>query len=366
MSSVEKPKKKQAEKEQIEIHLSDIVDFLSVNRSLLILSAILGLLVGTVYAFSKPNTYTAQVSVLPEAQNKSNGSLGGLSSLAGLAGISLDNLNTQETIRPDLYPNILQSIPFVIHILDQEVYSSKSKKEIKLKKFLTTTENNFIENLFESPQSSLSILKDNGIRSNQNYLSETREIVQITKEQEDLITSVQRAVSSEFDRKTGIFSITVVETDPIIATLMARLSLEYLTTYLTNYRTEKSRQQFKFLSKQVDDAKSRYQTAEYAISKYRDQNRSLFLNTAKIEEQRLQAEYLLTQSVYNELSKQMEQAKIRIQEETPVFKVLEPATVPLHKSGPKRLTIIIISGLLTVFTVLIGLVIMRIKKYFTF
>ncbi|MBC7571847.1 MAG: lipopolysaccharide biosynthesis protein, partial [Spirosoma sp.] len=135
--------------------------------------------------------------------------------------------------------------------------------------------------------------------------------------------------------------VVAVEPDPVVAATVARLSLEYLTDYITNYRTEKARQQVTFLAGQVSESNSKYQASEYALSNYRDKNRNLFLNTAKIEEQRLQADYLLNQSVYNELSKQFAQAKIKVQEETPVFKVLEPATVPLRKSGPKRTIIVL-------------------------
>ena len=129
--------------------------------------------------------------------------------------------------------------------------------------------------------------------------------------------------------------------DRVVAATVARLSLEYLTNYITSYRTEKSRNQVNFLERQVANAKSRYQTAEYALSSYRDKNRSLFLNTAKIEEQRLQADFLLTQNLFSELSKQLEQAKIKLSDEAPVFKILEPAQVPLKKSAPKRSLILI-------------------------
>jgi uncharacterized protein involved in exopolysaccharide biosynthesis len=79
----------------------------------------------------------------------------------------------------------------------------------------------------------------------------------------------------------------------------------------------------------------------------------VYLNTAKIEEQRLQADYLLTQSVYNELSKQLEQAKIKVQEETPVFKTLEPAVVPIQKSGPKRAIIMAICAVAGIMLVIV-------------
>ena len=53
-------------------------------------------------------------------------------------------------------------------------------------------------------------------------------------------------------------------------------------------------------------------------------------------------------------------AKIKVQEETPVFKTLEPAQVPLKKSGPKRTMIMagfaIVGILLTLFLQLVKIV----------
>jgi uncharacterized protein involved in exopolysaccharide biosynthesis len=173
-------------------------------------------------------------------------------------------------------------------------------------------------------------------------LPNQKSLIQLTKREDNIIKNIQSSVMSVFEKKSGILTISTTEYEPNIAAIVAQYSLNYLTNYIIDYRTEKARRQVNFLRKQVTEAQRRYQFTEYAISKYRDNNRATYLNTAKIEEQRLQADYLLAQSVYNELSKQLEQAKIKVQEETPVFKVLEPATVPLQKSGPKRVIIIII------------------------
>jgi uncharacterized protein involved in exopolysaccharide biosynthesis len=148
--------------------------------------------------------------------------------------------------------------------------------------------------------------------------------------------------------------------DPTVAATVASLSLNYLTNYITNYRTGKSRQQVKFLSQQVTSARRRYKAAEYGVSAYRDRNRSVYLNTAKIEEQRLQADYLLAQGVYNDLAKQLEQARIKVQEEAPVFQVLEPARVPLRKSEPKR-TMITLG--FAIFGAIIGLFVFFIRWF---
>lgn len=327
----------QPDSDEIEIRLSDIVKFFKQNRLRILTCALIGLLVGGLYAFSKPNMYTAQVTVMPEAQSKGTGGLGNLGSLAGLAGVSLDNLGGQDAIRPDLYPNVLQSIPFALELLKQPVYSQKLEAKMTLQEFMNRMgEIGFFSGItgFFSKGSG----NEKEERSDPKNFSQA---IQITKEQDELIKSVQGSASAVYDKKTGIITVTAIEPDPVVAAIVARLSLEYLTNYVTTYRTEKARKQVAFLVQQVREAKARYQSSEYVLSAYRDRNRSLFLQTAKIEEQRLQADYLLAQSVYNELSKQLEQAKIKVQEETPVFKTLEPPTVPLRKSGPKRTLIIL-------------------------
>jgi len=338
--SVTKGKKiESAGDDEIEIQLSDITQFLKRSRRRIILGGLIGFVIGALYAFSKPNMYTAQVTVMPEIQTKGAGGLSNLGSLAGLAGINLDNVGTSDAIRPDLYPNIIQSVPFALDMLKQPVYSQKLQAKITLQEFIERINR---ESLLGKVMGMLPGSEDDqGNKVEKADPKNFSQAIQVTNKQDKLIQQVQTSSSVLYDKKTGILTITAIEPDPVVAATMARLSLEYLTNYITTYRTQKARDQVNFLSQQVREAKSNYQSAEYAISTYRDRNRSLYSYTAKLDEQRLEADYLLKQSVYNELSKQYEQAKIKVQEATPVFKVLEPPTVPLRKSAPKRTVMIL-------------------------
>ncbi|ADB40914.1 GNVR domain-containing protein [Spirosoma linguale] len=352
MSVTEAQKQENREEDEIEIRLSDIVQFLKDSRRRVLLGSIVGLIIGALYAFSKPNVYTSQVTVMPELQAKAGG-LGGLGGLAGLAGIDLNSATggTMDAIRPDLYPDVLKSIPFALYLLSQPVYSEKLQAKMTLQEFINRVNRSWIKDLFAG-----------GSKDAENRKLDPKNFskaIQITKEQEDLVKIVQTNMSAAYDKKTGILTLAATESDPVVAATEVRLSLEYLTNYIVTYRTEKARKQVAFLTKRVSEAKGRYQSAEYALSSYRDRNRSLFLQTAKLEEQRLQADYLLEQSVYNELSKQLEQAKIKVQEETPVFKVLEPPVVPLRKSAPKRTFIMLGFAIAGVFVTLIILLTKR-------
>lgn len=351
MSVREEKRKQSREEEEIEIRLSDIVQFLKDSRRTVLSWAFVGLVIGALYAWLQPDEYTAYVSVMPELQAKGGSGLGNLSSLAGLAGINLDAAGSAEAIRPDLYPTMLQSIPFGLYMLNQTVRADN--RQFTVQDYLTWSAENSTDNRVRQTLFGW-LSSDNGkaARPVSPRPQNPAQPLQLTNSQEGAIGTIKKRVFAEIDKRTGVLTITAKMPDPAVAATLARLALDYLTTYVTNYRTGRSRQQVQFLSQQVSTARRRYEAAEYGVSNYRDRNRSLFLNTAKIEEQRLQADYLLAQSLYNELSKQLEQARIKVQEEAPVFQVLEPARVPLQKSDPKRTTI---TTAFTIFGAMLGL-----------
>ncbi|GAB2520429.1 Wzz/FepE/Etk N-terminal domain-containing protein [Spirosoma aerophilum] len=350
MSTSETIKTSETEDDEIEIRISDVIQFLKDSRRWALITGLALLVVGVIYAFLKPNQYTSQVTVMPELQSKGM-ELGGLGSLAGLAGIDLGGAGATglDAIRPDIYPNVLQSVPFALYLLKQPVYSNLLRKKTSLQGFIE-------EQGQQSWLSGADNSEDSQVPDPQNF-SRT---LQITKKQEELIKVIHGSVATLLDKKNGIITVSATFPDPVVAAAVAQLSLEYLTNYITSYRTEKARNQVQFLANQLNDAKSRYQKAEYALSNYRDRNRSLFLETAKLEEQRLQGDFMLTQSVFNDLSKQFEQAKIKVSEESPVFKVLEPARIPLKKSAPKRGFIIL--GFLVAGTFL-GVVLYGLRRF---
>lgn len=335
MDVIEERKIRNIDQDEIEIRLSDIIQFIKVNRLKILLGGAIGFAIGALYAFSMPNVFKVEVTVMPEFQSRGAGGLGNLSAVSAFAGLGIDNVNTPDAIRPDLYPNVLQSIPFALSMLGQTVYSKKLDAKTTLQDFINRTNTvSFLDRFFDA----LSIKDDKeGIIESKSNI----QAIQLTKEQYGLVKSVQSSVTSFYDKKTGILTITATEPDPIVAASVAQLSLNYLTNYITAYRTDKARKRVTFLAQRVSEAKQRYQSTEYALSNYRDRNRSVYLNTAKIDEQRLQADYLLTQSVYSDLAKQLEQAKIKVQEDTPTFKTLEPPAVPLRKSGPRRTMIML-------------------------
>ncbi|MCY7352077.1 MAG: lipopolysaccharide biosynthesis protein [Cytophagaceae bacterium] len=327
------------------IDLGAIVQFFREKRAFIAKVTLGFALLGIVSALLALPEFTSEARLMPELKSNLAGNFSQFRSLADLAGVNIDNVGGEaEAVRPDLYPNILQSTPFLMHVMAQKVVDPDFAQPVTVEQYL-------LEKAGKTPQGKAQRI----VYAWQRILAPDPEklrvvpdaqniskAIRMSRQQEELAKSLKSRITSILDKKTGIITISVKMPDPVVAATLARLTTEYLTQYVVEYRTEKSRQQAEFLRQRVAEAKRRYQSAEYALQSYRDRNRNSFLNVARIDEQRLQTEFTLTQQVYNELSRQMEQAQIKVREETPVFKLLDPPQVPNRRSEPKRTIMVLV------------------------
>ena len=60
------------------------------------------------------------------------------------------------------------------------------------------------------------------------------------------------------------------------------------------------------------------------------------------EREKLEADFQIINAVMVELSKQVEQSKLQVSKDTPVFSVLKEATMPTKRSSPKRTQMVLI------------------------
>ena len=60
----------------------------------------------------------------------------------------------------------------------------------------------------------------------------------------------------------------------------------------------------------------------------------------------MEAEFQIINAVMIELSKQVEQRKLQVSEDTPVFSIIKEASMPVLRSSPKRTKMVIIYGLI--------------------
>ena len=183
------------------------------------------------------------------------------------------------------------------------------------------------------------------------------DFINIDLKESHILNKLKKYIKVEVDKKTMFITITCTLQNPVIAANLTSLVQNQLTKYIVNYRTEKVRKEMIFLTSRQSEARKRYDQALFTFSNYKDQNRNRFLNVAKTQEKKLQYEVDLAFNLYSSLTTQLSEAQIRVQKETPIFKVLEPARVPLSRTSPKR-------SLITIGAMFIGIFVSLLIVFF--
>jgi uncharacterized protein involved in exopolysaccharide biosynthesis len=97
------------------------------------------------------------------------------------------------------------------------------------------------------------------------------------------------------------------------------------------------------------------------LARYRDKNKNILTAADRTKMERLESEYQICFAVFTELAKQLENSRIQVKEETPVFSIIEPISVPIERFKPKRKQILFIWVFIGI---IIGVALVFGKKYF--
>ena len=136
-------------------------------------------------------------------------------------------------------------------------------------------------------------------------------------------------------------TITATMQDPFISATITDSIMSRLQNHITAYRTSKARKDLAFAQKLYREAKASYTTAQKKYATFADANQNLILFSYRSEQERLQNEMTLAYNVYSQTAQQLQMAKAKVQEITPVYTVVQPATVPLKPAKPNKMMILI-------------------------
>ena len=128
---------------------------------------------------------------------------------------------------------------------------------------------------------------------------------------------------------------------PRVTGVRTCMGVEFTARAVTHYRTQKAKKDLEFTENVLKESRSAYYKAQQAYAAFEDGNKNIISASYRTEQERLRNEMTLTFNVYNTLAQKLEQDKLRVQEQTPVYTIIEPATVPLKASSPKKLLILV-------------------------
>lgn len=326
-----------------EIDLLELAKTIWKGRTFILKAVLLAGVLGIVIALLSPTEYTSSTTMVPQT-SQSGSKLGGLSSLAAMAGFNLDMASSSEALSPMVYPQIVNSGPFQMELMNTPFNFSEVDHPVSLYQYYTEIKKPGLLSLIAKYTIGIPVLILKGIKG-----SDEKKVnpvgngpIAFSDKQEDVRKMMKDRISLTVDAKQGYLTLQTSFQEALLSAEVADKARELLQKYITQFKIEKAASKLAFIEGRYQEKKKDFEKAQERLAWYRDQNRNMSSAVARTEEERLQSEFNITMTVYNELAKQLEQAKIQVKEETPVFSVLEPAVIPFEKTKPKKAMIVVI------------------------
>lgn len=323
--------------EEKEIDLLELAYKLWDKKKLILIWCMWGVLAGLIIAFSIPREYSTSIKLAPEVKAGRNNLSGGLGALASMAGISTSANSGTDAVYPQLYPDIVGSVPFIMSLMDVPVKDKENQKYTVREYLLEKTSGPWWGVIMGVPGKLIGFVRGSGkeqpmdstmVAGNKNF--------RLTPEDDRLVTALRNRVSASVDQKTSVITIGTRMQDPVVSAILADTVVSRLREYVTEYRTNKARQDLEYAQKLNQEAQDEYYKTQQRLADYIDRNQNLATQSARITRERMQNESTLAFNLYNETSLQVQNAKSRVQETTPVYTEITPATVPLRPTSPRK------------------------------
>tara|TARA_Y100000741_G_scaffold360489_2_gene342805 strand:+ start:2409 stop:3500 length:1092 start_codon:yes stop_codon:yes gene_type:complete len=305
------------------------------------------IIVGVIYSLSIDPEYKSSTIIVPQSNDNKN-NYGSLGNLASIAGLNIDNISSSVDISPNLYPMLLSNITFLKKIINKKIITSKENEKITFKEYFSSTDKNAfsIKELILTPI--INILSPEN-KLNINDFDTTSDYI-ISKEEKLTMDVFENRISLEIFPLDGYIEITGIMPEAIAAREIVSNTRIQLQEEIISFKIKKAESKLKFLIERLKDVKKTYDKKKSILAKFKEENKSInsIYQQNKLDE--LIAENNLSFTLYSDLNKQIENQRIKVKEETPVFTIIKEAVVPLERFKPKRKSIVInfmIVGFLT-------------------
>lgn len=326
---------------KVEIDFKDlIIPIWKFRKQILAISIIFAVL-GGIFGFLTPTTYTASSTFLPQTQ--SGGAASSLGGLSSLAGINLNSPVSGGDISPSMYAKVLGSEPFRMQILDSKLWINGDS--ITYRRHLENQPRSILGTIQEYTIGLPSLLI--GLFSSKEEIKVVsdvpKEIQVFSNNEYGLLGIVSNSVSISYEKKEGVITVSFTEKDPIIAAQLTKVTEKVLLDWINDFKIKNAKKQLDFIEKLYYEKKNEYLLKQNRLAVFIDQNQNVISNTYLSNLNRLQAEFDLINQIYLDLAKQKQQAEIQLSKETPTFIFLDPVKIPRENSGIRKRVYVISS-----------------------
>lgn len=335
--------------ESDEIDLKDLFIKIWAQRKLILIVTGIAIVIGLLVAFLSPVEYSASCTVVPQQTEKSGSNLAGIASMMG---VNLGSGMSGETLSPTVYPNIVKSAPYCSDIMQTKITTKKSSVPITLYEYYTKDEyrdkNPFsiiAKYTIGLPGTILSAITSNDSEDlGQAIYSDTitGKVISLSEDERKVYEIIRNNIQLELNSKDGYIVLGYSFGEPEAVAQITQNLYTTLDKYVRNYKAQKAEDNLIFVQSSYEDARADFLRKQSELAAFQDANRDLSTASARAILRRLNSEYDIAFTVYNELAKQLEQAKLAVKQSIPVLTVIDPVVVPNQKSAPRRAMILIV------------------------
>lgn len=334
--------------EELEIDLMDLLRKVIGIRKKIYKAAGIGLIIGVIVAISIPKQYTVEVTLSPEMGNNKDGGLSGLAASFLGSGVSMGD--GTDALNASLSADIVSSTPFLLELSNMKVPVSGSE-EISLSSYLDEESSPWWSYVIGFPGMVIGGVKSLFIEDEDESIfsdKASQGTIELSKKESQKIESLKKKIVASVDKKTSMTSVTATFQDSKVAAVVADSVVKKLQEYIIDYRTSKSKEDCLYLEKLFKERQQEYYEAQRKYADYMDSHDNIILQSVRTEQERLQNDMSLAYQVYSQVAGQLQVARAKVQEEKPVFAVVEPAVVPLYPSGTSRKVYVLVFVFLSV------------------
>ena len=328
-----------------EIDLIELFKKVYSKKKLIFKATLFAVVLGIVYALFQPNEFTSSTTFIPQLSSgvKTGGSsLGGLASLAG---INLGGMESSSEFPPTLYPQVVESVGFKLDLLASTI--NLNGEEILVKDYFSNQEGSSFNILGTIKKYTIGLpsLVLGSFNSQDVALSKS-EIYSVSQEDKELFDAISDALSLSINDKEGFITISFTDSDKNIAAQITRITQNLLQEKIIEFKNQSSNEMLDFAIKQYEENKNSYEKLQDERAIFVDKNINISSSLFQNKLDRIESEVNISESIVQQLASQVEQAKLQVNKDTPVFTTIQPVTIPFERSAPKRSLIVIVYGFL--------------------
>lgn len=320
------------------LELFELIRKIFDHKKFIIKTSFLLSILGVIYSITLPDQFTSSTTFIPQlsSDSKATSSLGGLASLAG---INLGGIDNSSEFPPTLYPQVVGSVPFRLELLSSVI--KFENRDITLREYFTLnySSNNFLDYL-KKYTIGLPSLLFSSLKTDEN-LNTLTSIYPITQEDQKLFKKLSSVFSLSINEKEGFITMSFTDKNRHISAQVTQISQTLLQEKIIEYKIQSSKELLDFTLNQYKRKKSDFELLQDERAIFVDKNINISSSLYQNKLSRIESELSIAQTVVQQLASQVEQAKLKVNKDTPVFTTIKPVSIPFEKSQPSRVFIVL-------------------------